>query len=399
MRFIRFLASVILLVAAVSCAQSPASIMATKYAGPAGNGNQSGLGNVPHLSPQAIGFKSRRLIGVDAVEQLAEAGVAPGLQTPRPDAPEANRPSIDTSCKPDASANLACSAAVVGTTINGTGQGINAKAYGAKGDGVANDTTSLQNALNAAFAAQEDLFIPSGVYLVTGLRIPGRALASQDDRGKTIRLHGVGTGEPFAVSGAQGTILRSITDVPILQDYSDGDSKSDGTVEIDHIRFDATSNTAPVILLNAFFGTSSFHHNVVYQRGSGDGFSLGWAGTVNVHDNYFLNRDFAVAGLGALRTGIGVKYNPTHDVGLVTFSKNTSRGWKTAYSIADGSSATAYSPTLRDSEVSTVYNGVKIGNTVNALLDADYFEGGEGGVGITDPARNICNIYRYFPSN
>jgi hypothetical protein len=52
------------------------------------------------------------------------------------------------------------------------GAPINATDYGAIGDGVANDTTAIQNALNAAGAASKKLILNNGIYLVTSLTVP-----------------------------------------------------------------------------------------------------------------------------------------------------------------------------------------------------------------------------------
>ena len=79
-------------------------------------------------------------------------------------------------------------------------------------------TATLQNAINQAFALQADLYIPAGGYLVTGLYLPGRVSGGTDDRGKAIRIYGQGTGEPYVVSNPKGTVIKSNTNAPVLQD-------------------------------------------------------------------------------------------------------------------------------------------------------------------------------------
>jgi len=243
-------------------------------------------------------------------------------------------------------------------------------------------TATLQNAINQAFALQADLFIPAGGYSVTGLYLPGRVSGGTDDRGKAFRLYGQGTGEPFVVSAPRGTVIKSVTNAPVLQDYLDTDPSSNGTVEIDHLRFDGTSST-PVVLLQSFYGTSSFYKNVIYQRGTGDGLKLGYSATVWVHECYALNKDFVTFTLGAARTGVGFNYVPSYDGGLVTISKCTSRGWLTAYRIGGGAGK-AYNAAIRDSECSVVYNGIILDDTRKAIVSGCYMEGGDQGIGITD---------------
>jgi hypothetical protein len=246
-----------------------------------------------------------------------------------------------------------------------------------------NVTTALQNAINQAFAANADLFVPAGGYLVTGLYLPGRVSGGTDDRGKAFRLYGQGTGEPFVVSSPEGTVIKSVTNAPVLQDYVDGSTDSNGQVTVDHIRFDGTSTT-PVVLLQSFYGLSKFSSCVVYQRGTGDGLKLGWGATVLVDHCYVMNKDWATFGLGAARVGTGISYIPTADNGLVTISKCTSRGWLTGYQIAGGA-GTAYSACIDKCEGSVIYNGVILQSNADKCIVSDcYFEGGDGGVGINN---------------
>jgi hypothetical protein len=245
-------------------------------------------------------------------------------------------------------------------------------------------TATLQNAINQAFALQADLFVPAGGYLVTGLYLPGRVSGGTDDRGKAFRLYGQGTGEPFVVTAPKGTVIKSVTDAPVLQDYLDGAQDSNGQVTIDHIRFDGTSNSTAVVLLQSFYGLSTISNCVVYQRGTGDGLRLGWGATVLVQQCYVMNKDWATFGLGAARVGTGISYIPTEDNGLVTISKCTSRGWLTGYQIAGGT-GTAYSACIDKCEASVIYSGVILqSNADKCVVSACYFEGGDGGVGISN---------------
>jgi len=243
-------------------------------------------------------------------------------------------------------------------------------------------TATLQNAINQAFALQADLFIPAGGYSVTGLYLPGRVSGGTDDRGKAIRVYGQGTGEPYVVSNPKGTVIKSNTNAPVLQDYLDTDPSSNGTVEVDHIRFVGNSST-PVVLLQSFYGESSFHHNVIYQLGTGDGLKLTYAAGVWVYMCFALNRDWNTYSLGASRVGIGFNFPLTYNSGLVAFHKCSARGFLTGFSIGGGA-GTEYSPTITESECSVVYNGIILSGTSTAYLRGNYIEGGDGGIGIKD---------------
>lgn len=245
-------------------------------------------------------------------------------------------------------------------------------------------TTPLQNALNAAHAAKMNLYIPAGGYLVTGLTIPGTVDGvSVDDRNKGFRIFGQGFGEPFVHTNTGGTVLKSVTNAPVLTDILGTVSSSNGTVEIDHIRFDGTSSTTPVVRLQSFYGLSSLRNCVIYQRGTGDGLTLGWGATVRVDHCYVMNKDWATSSLGAGRVGTGISYAPTADNGLVTITKCTSRGWLTAFNLG-GAAGAAYSAAIEKCEASVVRNGMVLAaNAAKCQVIGSYLEGGDGGVGIT----------------
>ena len=215
----------------------------------------------------------------------------------------------------------------------------------------------------------------------------------EDDRIRPFRIYGVGTGNPFSTASgyggeflnAFGTDIVSYANAPIME-LADGYNNS--TVEIDHIKFISSSaDTGPVLLLQSLYGTSSIHHIVIDQQGTGDGLQIGngnYAATANVHDNYFYNRDFATPTLGTSRVGVGVNYSPATGGGLLTLQKNTSRGWLTGYHIG-GSTSGNYGTAIRDSEASTVYNAVIVdANAQKTVIDNLYVEGGDGGIGILD---------------
>jgi hypothetical protein len=246
-------------------------------------------------------------------------------------------------------------------------------------------TTPCQAALNAAHAANKNCYFPAGGYLVTGLTIPGTVDGvGTDDRNKGMRVYGQGFGEPFVHLNTGGTVIKSVTNAPVLQDILGTALSSNGTIRIDNIRFDGTSNSHPVVKLTSFYGLSTFHNCVVYQRGTGDGLTLGWGATVWVHECYVMNKDWATFGLGASRVGTGIVYGPTADNGLVTISKCTSRGWLTAYQIAGGAGA-AYSASIDKCEVSLTYNGMILSsNADKCVVSGCYFEGIDGGVGINN---------------
>ena len=69
---------------------------------------------------------------------------------------------------------------------------ITPRQFGAKGDGVTDDTLPLQKSINTAFELNQTLFIPSGKFKITkGLTIPSSSLASADISNMNITGNGM----------------------------------------------------------------------------------------------------------------------------------------------------------------------------------------------------------------
>lgn len=245
-------------------------------------------------------------------------------------------------------------------------------------------TTAVQAALDAAWSQKRDLYCPAGGYSVTGLTLPGN-YPTADERDQALRWFGQGYGNPFSTLNSGGTIFRSTTNAPIVTDRPVTAPNAHGTFEIDHMRFDGTSST-PVISLDSFYGTSSMHNLVVYQRGTGDGVYIDYGATGHVYECYSVNKDFATPTIGSGRTGVGFNFPNSYGAGLVTFSKCSSRGWNTGYIVgaASGSQRT-YHAAIRDCECSTVYDGIKLtAKAEYCTVEDNYFEGIDGGTAIID---------------
>lgn len=242
-------------------------------------------------------------------------------------------------------------------------------------------TAPCQAALDAARASNRNIFFPAGGYLVTGLTIPGTVVSGgTDDRDGAIRIYGQGFGEPFFQTNTGGTVIKSVTDAPVMRDILGTAESGNGTIEIDHIRFDGTSTVA-VLRLDSFYGLSCVHNCVVYQRGVGNGVQITYGATFLIQQVYSMNGDWADYAKGAARTGIGFDMPLVSDSGLQTFYKCTSRGWLTGYSLGAGA-GTPYSSMIEQCECSVVRNGIAIYGARKVTLDSNYMEGGDGGTGI-----------------
>ncbi len=96
---------------------------------------------------------------------------------------------------------------------------VSVKNYGAKGDGVADDTAAIQDALDSGHT---NLYVPEGTYKITSTLTVTTGLM----------LHGAGRNSIFAGSGVSGPIL--------LLD----DNESSGGASVEHLAFSGTATTA-----------------------------------------------------------------------------------------------------------------------------------------------------------
>jgi hypothetical protein len=153
---------------------------------------------------------------------------------------------------------------------------INVKDYGAKGDGVTDDTTAIQAAINAAFTCSSSycgtkdtpatksgsrgVYLPAGSYVITNITLPTRATLEGHDWRDTILVEkAAGNSHMITVADAVNTERVAIKNI-----YLNG-NKANQTGSWDGIRLDNTS-----------CGYDRHHliQNVFVDNCSGNGISL-----------------------------------------------------------------------------------------------------------------------------
>jgi len=86
--------------------------------------------------------------------------------------------------------------------------------YGALGNGIANDTTAIQNCINDCFATGKNMLVPAGTYLVTGLTLNNSSYANHfsifgEGRNKTVIKKYTTSSTPVVTIGATSTIFQA----------------------------------------------------------------------------------------------------------------------------------------------------------------------------------------------
>jgi hypothetical protein len=124
--------------------------------------------------------------------------------------------------------SICCSAQTsTGVFYDKGGALFNVKAYGATGNGIANDTTAIQSAINAAVSAGGGIvYFPEGSYLLNGTITNSRA--------DIVSLVGTGMGSEILVDSTLGLSIPTIANVQ-SQFHSAG---------IEHLRFVCTNQAS-----------------------------------------------------------------------------------------------------------------------------------------------------------
>lgn len=206
---------------------------------------------------------------------------------------------------------------------------VNAKHYGATGNGSTDDTAALQEAINAAANGSRRLYIPAGHYKYVRLYCHYDAANNStfpntptSERGRLI-IYGDGGGDLQNWSGSprnpEGTILESTATTGTCFAVGDGSQENVRNVLIEHIGFwGATSGQ--IVRWNRVSGWSKMAHCFIGNGGTGHGLVL--------NDVWMCGFEHIEAYGNGTTTGTGVWwYNTTTAGGHVRFENVTGQNW------------------------------------------------------------------------
>jgi len=295
-----------------------------------------------------------------------------------------------------------------GTWFALTSLDANVKMFGCLGDGATNDQDPFQDALNYAFGVlYTNLYVPAGCYKVNSLKMPGRTgcdLLTEtqvlpDDRHKRLKLFGQGIGEGYAIkpfTEVGGTKIIGGENQIVLNVDNCYDRVASSGMEICDLAFISTGdeNPNPVVRLR-ITQNSSFHHNIVYQAGIGDGLHIEMAYQADIAWNRIFNKWADL--LTSNRTGIGIRLFNKYSPSQITIRNNTSRTFEHAGIFGDANGSHAeWQLLVMYNEASECTNGWTLHQCNGALVTGNYIEGPQGGFGFRDLSQEVNYISNFI---
>lgn len=300
---------------------------------------------------------------------------------------------------PSGSANIFVRYAQLGTITDGAGsivytpagtgavattvqtklrESVSVKDFGAKGDGVTDDTAALQAAITASWKSGKILLLPAGIYLISStLNIPPGS--GYEYRADSFTMEGEGAGSGFlGYNLSHGTTIITNTNVPVLT-YTNYTSNGNN-IFIDKIRFQQNNAaaTSDVLYFQIFNSWSVISNCEVFQAGLGHGIHMEYAYGGTIKDTVVMNKDLVDATPGLVRIGTAVKIDNTGSGGLLLLQRVSARGFLRGYNFisAAGSNISAR---MEQCECSTLTYGINTGTSMKKLvISTCYFEGVTG---------------------
>lgn len=238
------------------------------------------------------------------------------------------------------------------------GTALNAKLFGVKADGLVDDTSSMQKALNLSSKYAFTLFLPAGVINITS----GLYLNTVNTLNRKVRVVG---------SGISNTIIRSIsntgeTALTVIGEYYDNFEMKDLRIE----RLDVGVASGGIGLKVERLVYSSLENIDIFRFDTGLVLS-------DVSTFYMKNVNTRWGNRGMVfRMEPGGMSNPNL-IEMHSCVLNSNAGW--GLTVINGHSVNIYSSLFEDNKlggINFLYNGSNGANSIN--LQGSYFEGNGG---------------------